>query len=74
MKRIPLGITNWEAMQYYDDYLYVDKTKAIEELEKRGPYVSIHRPRNYGKSLFCSQVALYYDLSKEREVRMIERI
>lgn len=67
LKRIPIGITNWEAMRK-GDFIYVDKTKAIEVLEKRGPYVSIHRPRSFGKSLFASQVTIYYDImTKEHE-------
>eukprot|EP01035_Chromulina_nebulosa_P036048 gene36048-48507_t len=44
-----------------DNFLYFDKTQTIERMEKLGSYLKIWRPRRSGKSLFCDQLALYYD-------------
>ena len=44
-----------------EKFLFFDRTQAIEKLENAGSFLKIWRPRRSGKSLFCSQLALYYD-------------
>ena len=59
-QRFPYGISSFENI-VEDNFLYFDKTKTIERMETLGSYLKIWRPRRSGKSLFCDQLALYYD-------------
>ena len=59
-KKIPYGISSFEQI-VEENFIFFDRTKAIEKLENAGSYLAIWRPRRSGKSLFCSQLALYYD-------------
>ena len=59
-KKIPYGISSFEQI-VEEKFLFFDRTKALEKLENAGSYLTIWRPRRSGKSLFCSQLALYYD-------------
>lgn len=44
---------------------YVDKTRFIRPLEAANePCVLMVRPRRFGKTLFCSVLAAYYDEAK----------
>ena len=63
MKRpkIPYGEANFVALRE-DNYLYVDKTKYIELLEKEAKYIFFIRPRRFGKSLFVRMLETYYDV------------
>lgn len=48
-----------------EHYAYVDKTMFIERLEEENlDYPFIVRPRRFGKSLFTTMLADYYDLNK----------
>ena len=49
-----------------DDYYYVDKTRMIEELLKKGQKVTlITRPRRFGKTLNMSMLADFFDIAKD---------
>jgi hypothetical protein len=62
MKRIPYAITNFESIRT-ENYLYVDKTRFIEQLENEPTkYNFLIRPRKFGKSLFTSVLDYYYDI------------
>lgn len=66
MIEVPYGISSFEEIAL-GGYLYVDKTKFIEKLEKHSsPYKFFLRPRRFGKSLFTSMLGSYYDI-KEKE-------
>jgi len=70
-KRFPYGICNFENI-IRNDYLFFDKTIAIEKIEKLGSYLKIWRPRRSGKTFFCNQLALYYDKAKcDNKVRFV---
>ena len=58
--KIPYGISSFDQM-VEEKFLFFDRTQAIEKLENSGSFLKIWRPRRSGKSLFCSQLALYYD-------------
>lgn len=64
-KRIPYGISDYEYI-VDGDYIYVDKTQYIEKLENfHSPYIFFLRPRRFGKSLFTSVLANYYDINEK---------
>ena len=48
-----------------NDYLYVNKTKCIENLNES--YVIFLRLRRFGKSLFISTLQYYYDENTKDE-------
>ena len=59
---IPYGVSSFEKIRE-DNYLYVDKTRFIEEIEKTSILIHL-RPRRFGKSLFLSMLECYYDVAK----------
>ncbi len=67
MVKIPYGISDFESLRQ-ENYLYIDKTKFIEKLEEMdSKYLFFIRPRRFGKSLFLSTLAHYYDLNNKEE-------
>jgi len=64
-RKIPYGISDYEVIKN-ENYLYVDKTRFIEELENMNTkYPVFLRPRRFGKSLLISTLRYYYDKHKE---------
>ncbi|AZR74763.1 AAA family ATPase [Anoxybacter fermentans] len=63
MLKLPYGISDFEVIRK-EGYLYVDKTKYIEQLEEIGRYLFFIRPRRFGKSLFLSTLEHYYDINR----------
>ncbi|MCK4260401.1 MAG: AAA family ATPase [Halanaerobiales bacterium] len=61
--KLPNNISDFKLLRR-ENYLYVDKTKYIEKLENLGRYLFFIRPRRFGKSLFLSTLANYYDLDQ----------
>jgi len=60
--RIPYGIGSFELIRNKDeDYIYIDKTHFIEQLEEMNFLIHL-RPRRFGKSLFISMLESYYDV------------
>ena len=55
-------MSNFELLRQ-GDYYYVDKTRYIPLLERYGCPVFL-RPRRFGKSLWCSLLECYYDISR----------
>ncbi len=69
MKRykIPYGFSNYKELRT-GNYIYVDKTNYIEELESlNSKYLIFLRPRRFGKSLFVSMLYYYYDKNSAAE-------
>jgi len=62
MPLIPYGISNFEKIRT-ENYLYIDKTSFIEEVEKSSILIHL-RPRRFGKSLFLSMIESYYDVAQ----------
>ena len=62
MKRIPEAVSNFEVIRR-DNYLYIDKTRFINEYEKLSPVTVFLRPRRFGKTLFTEILRYYYDLA-----------
>jgi hypothetical protein len=63
--KLPYGVSDFYKMRTRN-FFYVDKTMYIEKLERLGSeYIFFIRPRRFGKSLFLSMLAHYYDLNKK---------
>ncbi|RWX45935.1 putative AAA-ATPase [Candidatus Electrothrix aarhusensis] len=60
--KIPYGESDFRKIRT-GDYLYIDKTRYIQELEEQGSFNILLRPRRFGKSLFLSTLRHYYDIS-----------
>jgi len=65
MKRLPIGVENFEDM-IKEDYYYVDKTMFIKEFIELRDYVNLfNRPRRFGKSLNMSMFKEFFESSGE---------
>ena len=72
MKKIIYGNSNFRKVKINNDYLYIDKTKYIEELESLNEdFLIFLRPRRFGKSLFLSTLQYYYDENSKDEFEQI---
>lgn len=62
---IPYGVSHYFEL-IDGNYLYIDKTKFIEVLDAySSPYKFFLRPRRFGKSLFTTMLAAYYDMNEK---------
>ena len=67
-KKLPYGKADFKSIRTGDNFVYVDKTRFIEFLEKENNSSKIFiRPRRFGKSLFLSMLSYYYDVNYEDE-------
>ena len=65
MKAIPNNEANFKSL-ISSNKIYVDKTRFIEELEHSNFKTPLFlRPRRFGKSLFTSTLAYYYDIAQK---------
>ena len=65
MRRLPIGIENFEHI-IKENYYYVDKTLFIKEFLERHDKVNLYtRPRRFGKSLNMSMFKEFFELSGE---------
>ncbi len=64
--RIPYGEADFYSLRT-EDQLYVDRTDRIAALEELGKRLLFLRPRRFGKSLWLSTLAAYYDLRRADE-------
>ncbi len=69
-KRLPYGMADIVSIRRENLY-YVDKTGYIPLLEKTGKYIFLIRPRRFGKSLWLTTLACYYDLFLENKYEMV---
>lgn len=60
VKGIPYGKSRFDEVRR-DNFYYADKTQYLPLLEETGDYLFLIRPRRFGKSLFVSMMAAYYD-------------
>ncbi len=61
--KFPYGISDFYQI-ITEDYLYLDRTDRIRFIEDNGKQLLFLRPRRFGKSLWLSTLANYYDLAK----------
>ena len=68
MKLLPKLISSYSEL-IEKNFAYVDKTRFIELIEKRGLKVPLFlRPRRFGKTLFTDLLAKYYDLNSRDDL------
>ncbi len=67
--KIPYGVADFHGLRT-EGQVYVDRTDRIRTLEELGKALLFLRPRRFGKSLWLSVLANYYDLrtAEEHEV------
>jgi hypothetical protein len=63
VRKLPIGIQDFPSLRA-DGYLYVDKTELIYRLVEEGKLFFLSRPRRFGKSLTCSALAAYLEVSR----------
>ncbi len=64
--KIPYGIADFVSLRT-EGQLYVDRTGHVPVLEELGKPLLFLRPRRFGKSLWLSTLAAYYDLRTAAE-------
>ncbi|MDQ1350301.1 MAG: hypothetical protein QG657_602 [Acidobacteriota bacterium] len=62
LKRIPYGKTDFNDFREKNLY-YVDKTRFIRDIEEKGDFLFLIRPRRFGKSLLLGILEAYYDIA-----------
>ncbi|MCI0471461.1 MAG: AAA family ATPase, partial [Candidatus Aminicenantes bacterium] len=62
LKKIPYGVSDFNDFRVKNLY-YVDKTRFIRDIEEKGSYLFLIRPRRFGKSLFLAILEAYYDIA-----------
>jgi hypothetical protein len=66
LKRIPYGKSDFSEFKTRDLY-FVDKTRYIHDIEEKGYFLFLIRPRRFGKSLFLSIMENYYDIELKNQ-------
>ncbi len=64
--KFPYGISDFYQL-ITEDYFYVDRTDRIPIIEAMGNQLLFLRPRRFGKSLWLSTLANYYDVARAGE-------
>ena len=57
---LPIGVQSFDVMRS-DDFVYIDKTQYLYNLVTSGRVYFLSRPRRFGKSLFLSILAAYFE-------------
>ncbi|MCP4653992.1 MAG: AAA family ATPase [bacterium] len=68
--KIPYGVADFYSLRT-EGNLYVDRTDRIAVVEDLGKSLLFLRPRRFGKSLWLSALACYYDLALEGEHQVL---
>ncbi len=75
LKKLPIGIENFEEMRRKEDFYYVDKSHVIEQLLTQWGKVNLFtRPRRFGKSLNMSMLQHFFEIGKDKLFLMGLRI
>lgn len=66
LKKLPIGIENFEKMRR-EDFYYVDKSHVIGQLLTQCGKVNLFtRPRRFGKSLNMSMLQSFFEIGKDK--------
>jgi hypothetical protein len=61
--KFPYGLADFYSLRR-EGYVYLDRTAYLRVVEERGKQLLFLRPRRFGKSLWLSTLANYYDLAR----------
>ena len=64
LRELPIGIQDFEKLRTRK-LLYIDKTQYVADLLQGGGVYFLSRPRRFGKSLFLSTLAAYFEGKRE---------
>lgn len=64
--KLPYGVADFYSLRSRGQ-LYIDRTDRIATVEELGTALLFLRPRRFGKSLWLSTLAAYYDLARKNE-------
>lgn len=68
--KFPYGLADFAALRR-EGYFYQDRTSYIRTVEERGKQLIFLRPRRFGKSLWLSTLANYYDVARADEFALL---
>ena len=64
VRKMPVGTQSFQILQE-NGYVYIDKTRYLYQLISQGRVYFLSRPRRFGKSLFLSTLAAYFQGKRE---------
>jgi len=64
--KFPYGICDFKSI-IKENYVYLDRTQYIRQIENMGKSILFLRPRRFGKSLFLDTLQNYYDIAMKEE-------
>jgi len=64
LRELPIGVQDFEKLRKRK-LLYIDKTQYVADLLQGGGIYFLSRPRRFGKSLFLSTLAAYFEGKRE---------
>ncbi|MGE5340286.1 MAG: AAA family ATPase [Candidatus Omnitrophota bacterium] len=64
LKKNPYGVADFNDFPKRNFY-YVDKTRFIRNIEEKGKFLFLIRPRRFGKTLLLSTIEAYYDFTNK---------
>ncbi|MCP4662267.1 MAG: AAA family ATPase, partial [bacterium] len=68
--KLPYGNADFHRLITHG-FTYVDRTRYVREVEELGENLLLVRPRRFGKSLWLSTLANWYDLRNAGEHRLL---
>lgn len=68
--KFPYGLADFYSLRK-EGYFYQDRTHFIRIIEERGKQLVFLRPRRFGKSLWLSTLANYYDLARANDFAVL---
>ena len=75
-RRYPVGIQTFSRIRE-ENYVYVDKTDLMWQMQRLSKYIFLNRPRRFGKSLLSTTLCSFFegrkDLFKGLKVMELER-
>ncbi len=63
-KDLSIGVQSFKKI-ITEHYIYIDKTKDIYDLTRKGLYYFLSRPRRFGKTLLCSTLEALFKGNRE---------
>lgn len=68
--KFPYGLADFYSIRK-EGYFYQDRTAFIRTVEERGKQLVFLRPRRFGKSMWISTLANYYNVARATDFAML---